>query len=162
MLPKWNMHKGCRHFYVPFLFWVEPHLPSDDPLFQFMGFPSGSGVMDLPATPELQETQVWPMGWQGNPLQYSRLENTIDRGAWWAIVHRVANSWTWPKWLSTHQVISQESIQEGLLPDRPTWQYYYFLLYLCKCDWWKLALHCFTLWSLIFGQYNSKMWNASF
>ena len=26
----------------------------------------------------------------GNPLQYSFLENSMDRGAWWAIVHRVA------------------------------------------------------------------------
>ena len=26
----------------------------------------------------------------GNPLQYSCLENSMDRGAWWAIVHRVA------------------------------------------------------------------------
>ena len=25
----------------------------------------------------------------GNPLQYSCLENSIDRGAWWAIVHIV-------------------------------------------------------------------------
>ena len=30
----------------------------------------------------------------GNPLQYSRLENPVDRGAWWAAVHRVAQSWT--------------------------------------------------------------------
>ena len=30
----------------------------------------------------------------GNPLQYSCLENPMDRGAWWAIVHRVAKSWT--------------------------------------------------------------------
>ena len=30
----------------------------------------------------------------GNPLQYSFLENFIDRGAWWAIVHRVAKSQT--------------------------------------------------------------------
>ena len=28
----------------------------------------------------------------GNPLQYSRLENSMDRGAWWAIVHGVAES----------------------------------------------------------------------
>ena len=28
----------------------------------------------------------------GNPLQYSCLENPIDRGAWWATVHRVAES----------------------------------------------------------------------
>ena len=28
----------------------------------------------------------------GNPLQYSSLENPMDRGAWWAIVHTVAES----------------------------------------------------------------------
>jgi len=31
---------------------------------------------------------------KSNPLQYSCLENPIDRGAWWAILHRVAKSWT--------------------------------------------------------------------
>ena len=30
----------------------------------------------------------------GNPLQYSCLENPMDRGAWWAMVHRVAESTT--------------------------------------------------------------------
>ena len=30
----------------------------------------------------------------GNPLQYSCLENSMDRGAWWAIVQGVAKSWT--------------------------------------------------------------------
>ena len=29
-----------------------------------------------------------------NPLQYSGLENSMDRGAWWATVHEVAKSWT--------------------------------------------------------------------
>ena len=29
----------------------------------------------------------------GNPLQYSCLENPMDRGAWWATVHGVAKSW---------------------------------------------------------------------
>ena len=29
-----------------------------------------------------------------NPLQYSGLENCMDRGAWWAAVHGVAKSWT--------------------------------------------------------------------
>ena len=28
----------------------------------------------------------------GNPLQYSSLENPVDGGAWWAAVHRVAES----------------------------------------------------------------------
>ena len=35
-----------------------------------------------------------PGGGHGNSLQYSCLENPKDRGAWWAVVHRVAKSWT--------------------------------------------------------------------
>ena len=31
----------------------------------------------------------------GNPVQYFCLGNPTDRGAWWAIVQRVAKSWTW-------------------------------------------------------------------
>ena len=31
----------------------------------------------------------------GNPLQHSCLENSMDRGAWWATVHGVTKSWTW-------------------------------------------------------------------
>ena len=30
----------------------------------------------------------------GNPFQYSCLENPMDRGAWWAAVHGVPKSWT--------------------------------------------------------------------
>ena len=37
----------------------------------------------------------------GNPLQYSCLENPMDRGAWWATVHGVAKSRTRLKRLST-------------------------------------------------------------
>ena len=54
-------------------------------------------VKNLPA---MQETQVRSPGWEdcgeenGNPLQYSCLENPLDRGAWWAIVHGVAKSQT--------------------------------------------------------------------
>ena len=35
-----------------------------------------------------------PGGGNGNPLQYSCLENPMDRGAWWAVVSGVAKSWT--------------------------------------------------------------------
>ena len=35
-----------------------------------------------------------PGGGHGNPLQYSSLKNPMDRGAWWAIVHRVTKSQT--------------------------------------------------------------------
>ena len=55
-------------------------------------FPGGSDVKNLPA---VQETQVRSLGeGNGNPLQYSWLGNPMDRGAWWAAVHRVAKSWT--------------------------------------------------------------------
>ena len=37
---------------------------------------------------------VVPQEGNGNPLQYSCLENPMDRGAWWAAVHGVAKSWT--------------------------------------------------------------------
>ena len=43
-----------------------------------------------------------PRGGDGNPLQYSYLENPMDRGAWWATVSRVARSWTWLKRFGTH------------------------------------------------------------
>jgi len=33
-------------------------------------------------------------GGHGNPLQYFCLENPMDRGAWWAIVHGITKSWT--------------------------------------------------------------------
>ena len=45
-----------------------------------------------------------------NPLQYSCLENPIDRGAWQATVHRVTKSQTQLKQLSTaHQTEGRES-----------------------------------------------------
>ena len=34
-----------------------------------------------------------PLRGRGIPLQYSCLENPVDRGAWWAAAHRIAQSW---------------------------------------------------------------------
>ena len=42
----------------------------------------------------------------GNPLQYSCLENSMDRGAWQATVHRLTKSQTQLKQLSTAQTLS--------------------------------------------------------
>ena len=36
----------------------------------------------------------FPAGGHGNPLQYSCLENPMERGAWWATVHRFTESGT--------------------------------------------------------------------
>ena len=45
--------------------------------------------------PAMWETQVSPPGeGNGNPLQYSCLENPMGRGAWQATVHGVTKSWT--------------------------------------------------------------------
>ena len=43
-----------------------------------------------------------PGGGYDNPFQYSRLENPMDRGAWRATVHGVAQSQTQLKQLNTH------------------------------------------------------------
>ena len=42
---------------------------------------------------QLQSVQ-YPGEGNGNPLQYSWLENPMNRGAWQATVHGVADSWT--------------------------------------------------------------------
>ena len=62
-----------------------------------MGFPgisdgeeSTCNAGDLGLIPELERS---PGEWNGNPLQYSCLENCMDRGAWQAIVHGVTKSW---------------------------------------------------------------------
>ena len=59
-----------------------------------LGFPGTSVVKNLPATAgNLRDKGLIPGlgrspgGGHGNPLQYSCLENPMDRGAWWAAVH---------------------------------------------------------------------------
>ena len=47
-----------------------------------------------------------PRRGQGNPLQYSSLEDPVDRGARWATVHVVTKSRTRPKQLSRHCLVS--------------------------------------------------------
>ena len=54
-------------------------------------------VNNPPAMRDLDSIPTWgrsPGGWQGNPPQYSCLENLMDRGAWTAIVHGIAQSQT--------------------------------------------------------------------
>ena len=48
-------------------------------------------IRDLGLIPGLGRS---PEGGRGNPLQYSCLENSMDRGAWRATLHGVAKSWT--------------------------------------------------------------------
>ena len=82
-------------------------------LFWGMGFPDGASGKE----PAWQCRRVlgltlgsgrFPGGEHDNPLQYSCLENPMDRGAWWATVHKVAESWTWLLWLNTHTIVEAE------------------------------------------------------
>ena len=61
-----------------------------------MGFPGGSVVKNLPAIAEelgsIRGSGSFPREGNGNPLQCSCLKNAMDRGAWWATVHGVAES----------------------------------------------------------------------
>ena len=54
-----------------------------------------------------------PGGGHGNPLQYSCLENPMDKGAWQVKVYRVTKSWTQWKWLSTHARGNQTAPEKG-------------------------------------------------
>ena len=51
---------------------------------------NAGGVREVGLTPGSGRS---PEGGHGNALQYSCLENPMDREAWWATVHRVAMSW---------------------------------------------------------------------
>ena len=64
-----------------------------------LGFPGG--INSKESACEAEDTDRFDPGpgrspgrGHANPLQYSCLENPLDRGAWQAIVHRVAKSWT--------------------------------------------------------------------
>ena len=86
---------------------------------------------------------VGKIPWRGhdNPLQYSRLENPMDRGAWWITVHWVAESQTQLKRLCTHtpgnRYFSSVSHISPLLilpttPKKSVLLYYYPLLLLIE------------------------------
>ena len=64
-------------------------------------------VKNSPAMKEMwiQSLGRSPGGGNGNSLQYSYLENPMDRGDWRATVHGVARSWTW---LSTYTQLREE------------------------------------------------------
>jgi len=62
-----------------------------------VSFPGGSVVKNPPANAEdaglIPGSGRYPGEGNGNPLQHSCLENSMDRGAWHVTVHGVAKSW---------------------------------------------------------------------
>ena len=59
-----------------------------------------------------------PGGGHGNPLQYSWLENSVDRGTWWATFHGVAKSRTWLNRLSMHCNSAKETFYGSRLTSK--------------------------------------------
>ena len=63
------------------------------------GFPGGGVVKNTLTMQRLRRHRfdIWlgrsPGEGNRNLLQYSCLENSMDRGAWWATIHRVTESW---------------------------------------------------------------------
>ena len=60
---------------------------------------TSQGAQMVKNLPAMQLAQVFSLGWEdppgdenGNPLQYPCLENSMDKGAWWAIVYEVTKS----------------------------------------------------------------------
>ena len=86
-----------------------------------MGFLGAVVVKNLPANARdvrdldfIPGSRRSPGGGHGNPLQYSCLENPMDREAWWAPVHGVANSQThWSDWLHNKAHILHHRKQAG-------------------------------------------------
>ena len=72
------------------------------PLESTLGFPGGSVVKNQPANAgdardrgSIPESGIFPGGGNSSLLQYSCLENSTGREAWWAIVHGARKSQTW-------------------------------------------------------------------
>ena len=75
-------------------------------------------VRDAGSVPGLERS---PGGGNSNALQYSGLENPMDRGACWATVHGVAKSQTRLKWLSTHACMQVGLSPAHTYPPLPSW-----------------------------------------
>ena len=64
--------------------------------YLYYHIPGGTGGKEHKRRGSIPESERSGEGY-GNPLHHSYLENSMDRGAWWATVHRVAKSRTQPK-----------------------------------------------------------------
>ena len=72
----------CTYLKIP---WRRDKLPTP----VFTGFPGGSDGKESTCN---EGDLVRSLGWKDFLEEYSCLENSMDRGAWWATVHRVTKS----------------------------------------------------------------------
>ena len=86
----------------------------------YPGFPGGSVVKNPPANAgdAGESGSIWlgrsPGEGNGNQLQYSCLENSMDRGALWATAHGVKKSQTWlSNWAHAHEAMQSVVLYYG-------------------------------------------------
>ena len=79
-----------------------------------IGIENRLGVCNAGDRSSILKPGISPAEGNGNPLQYSCLENPMDRGAWWVTVHSISKSQTQMKQLSRHAGISNEPTQQHL------------------------------------------------
>ena len=97
---------------------------------------TGNAYWDLKRVIGIPGSKRSPGGWNGNPLQCSCLENSMDGGAWWAAAYGVVKGWIW---LSNWALMQAGSgpLRKGL---RDTGCFYFLLspLGVCHCsEWWE-------------------------
>ena len=121
-----------------------------------MGFPGATGgkepianagdIRDMSLTPRLRRS---PGGGHGSPFQYSWLQNPMDRGAWWATVHRVAKSQIWPKRLSVRawDIYSKGAVLDslGIVPFVYLWLICFMLLLTFRVCFFSCLWFCFII-----------------
>ena len=69
-------------------YWITREFPVLQVVLVVKNSPANAG--DIRDTGSILGSGRYPGEGHGNPLQYSCLENPMDRGTWWATVHRVA------------------------------------------------------------------------
>ena len=79
------------------------------------GKETGANVGDIRGVGSIPGMGRFPEEGHDNQLQYSCLENPMDRGVWWATVHRVAKSQTQLKRLGMHTCKVKLNNASGML-----------------------------------------------
>ena len=99
-----------------------------------------------------------PGGGHGNPLQYSCLGSLMDRGAWWATVDGVAQSWTRLKPLSRQTGTLEQGQQAGKSPGC-SWQAEQTPL--SPSPFWgpvRITVNNSTMWIQNQGRQKAEVW----
>ena len=99
-----TIHGGCNCWWLwhpCLLVWQEIFRFSDRPLFSFPTQTLGQlSLMKKRVCPG-------PRAFSDHPLQFSCLENPMDRGAWQTLAHRIAVGHDWSDWVSTARSTAQ-------------------------------------------------------